>query len=327
MDIGHRYSAIIIHIIADCFMKSPPTTTLAQLTDIHRPPLPRPQLRELSIKRGLAFFNWHFSRKFMHLPETLAAIKADALAQSVDHYILSGDLVNLALRAEFVNGAEWMKPFGEGQEVSFVPGNHDYYGGDAGFDPTGELASYMTSAAPGLSLGGGCGPELPFVRVVNNVAVIGVNSGIKTPLFKAFGKVSEASLKALAHILKMTKKEGLFRCVIIHHPPLAGLTHLSRSLLNDAEFTECLKNSGCDLVVYGHNHRQSHVRLETCDGICHVVGTPSCSVGKAGRYQLARYNLFHISSHADGWETVMEGRGLLEDYGPVCDLGKLKLGA
>lgn len=304
-------------------------TTIAHLTDIHLPELPRPALSELSAKRFFGLMNWHWSRKFIHRMKTLDAITADLSLQEFHHLIISGDLTNLALRSEYEAGMQWLKQFKGADEVSFVPGNHDYYGKNLALYPDGtrggELLPYMTSDFKGAELGGGNGPDLPFVRVVDNVALICLNSGIPTPLFKAYGAVSEASLAAFKRCLTLTKEAGLYRCVILHHPPLAGITSQSRGLNNDLAFQELLRKCGAELVLNGHNHKQRHDRLETKSGICHVIGTPSASVAKAGHYELARYNLFHISGTANKWETTMNGRGLLADYGEVCDLGRVEL--
>lgn len=318
-------------------------TTLAHLTDIHFPQNPRFSMSEISLKRFFGFLNWHLSRKSMHLSKTLDEISKDVLAQKFDHMIVSGDLVNLSLRKEYEAGLYWMKQFGETSDISFVPGNHDYYGKNPMLSPNrlegsqsagsvgvasndgGTLLPYMTSDKQGKALGGAEGPDLPFVRVVNDVALIGINSGIPTPLFKAYGAINKASLDLLAKILSSAQQEGLYRCVVLHHPPLSGITSLSRGLKNDHELTALLEQLGAELVLYGHNHKQHHVRLNTSTGLCHIIGTPSASIGDDSRYELARYNLFSIQKSTSGWVTKMQGRGLKENNGQVVDLGIIEL--
>ena len=298
-------------------------TTLAHLTDIHFPQNPRFSMSEISVKRFFGFLNWHLSRKSMHLSKTLDAISKDVLAQKFDHLIVSGDLVNLSLRKEYEAGLYWMKQFGETSDISFVPGNHDYYGANPVLSADaneGGLSAYMISNSHGFELGGDAGPHLPFVRVINDVALIFLNSGVPTPLFKAYGAVNRKSLEVLVDILTQAKMQDLYRCVILHHPPLTGITSPSRGLTNDHELQTLLENYGAELVLYGHNHKQRHDKLSTKTGTCHVIGTPSASVGRHGRYELARYNLFHIQRKSNSWITQMDGRGLLEDYGPVVDL-------
>jgi 3',5'-cyclic AMP phosphodiesterase CpdA len=316
-------------------------TRLVHLTDIHFPQTLFPSLTEFSLKRLFGFFNWHLSRKSMHLSSTLEAMTEDVFAQTFNHLIVSGDLVNLSLHQEYKTALSWMERFGAPSEVSFVPGNHDYYGqtpflypastgtlplqADAPTPRSKDLLPFMTSDDRGVELGGASGPDLPFVRVVNDVALIGLNSGVPTPLFKAYGKLNEKSLDALAHILNACKEAHLYRCVILHHPPLPGITTLSRGLQNDHLLQALLREAGAELVLYGHNHKQHHERLTTNHGVCHIVGTPSASIGLNSRYELARYNLFSIRRLTDGWSTKIQGRGLQENYGDVVDLGTTDL--
>ncbi len=318
-------------------------TVIAHLTDIHLPPVPVPQLRELSLKRLLGFLNWHRSRKFLHNADVVERIVRDLKQQNFDHLIVSGDLVNLALEAEFVAGAEWMARLGPTENISFVPGNHDYYGSAENF--TARTAHHGTASVAPLSAymqsdyhqsdtlqpvrdflsGAGNGPLQSFLKVVGEVAIIGLNSAIPTPPFKAYGELDAASLAFLEDCLPALKRAGFYRCVVLHHPPIAGLTPARRALRNAQELNAQLVIYGAELVLYGHNHRQQVNRLETSDGFCHVVGTPSASICKAGPYDRARYNLFHIERTKDSWKTSMQGRGLIEDYGAVNDLGNTLL--
>lgn len=299
-------------------------TVLAQITDVHLPPLPLPRPTELCYKQLLGFLNWHWSRKKIHRSLALELLLNDLEAQSFDHLIVSGDLLNIALKAEvkagraFLERLEALPQFNrsaeiEGQpvrHVSFVPGNHDYYSGDALFEIEGTYADYMTSDIVGASLGGGEGPVAPYVRKVNNVALIGMNSAVPTPPFKAYGEVSRDQLIQMGKILKKAKSHGFYRCVVIHHPPLPELAPLERGLLNAPLFVDILREAGAELVLYGHNHRQAYNRIVTVDGPCHVVGTPSASAANAERYDLARYNLFEIEKTKLGWKTSIFGRRL-----------------
>lgn len=300
-------------------------TTIALLTDIHLPTALQFGGGEYSIKRFFGFLNWHLFRKAIHQAGPLKLLTSDLQSQEVDHIFVSGDLVNLGLKAEFETGMEWMETLRSFSDVSYVYGNHDYYGISENVLPCEALNSYMTSDERGAALGGGSGPSRPFVRVVSNIAIIGVNSGVPTDLFKAYGKISSQALSKLSLILHACAEAGLYRCVVMHHPPLAGLTHRSRSLLNDEAFTHLLKDAGAELVLYGHNHRQVVSKIDTVSGICHVVGTPSASVAVAGHYDLARYNLFSISGAPGEWVANMSGRGVDERLETVVDLGTTKL--
>ena len=81
------------------------TFTLAHLSDPHLPPLPAARLRDLAGKRALGYLNWTRNRHKYHRREVLDALVADMQAQRPDHIAVTGDLVNLALEAEFTPGA------------------------------------------------------------------------------------------------------------------------------------------------------------------------------------------------------------------------------
>ncbi len=293
-------------------------TVIAHITDVHLPKMPFPSPRELSSKQFLGFLNWHWFRKNIHKDEALTLLLDDLKGQQFDHLIVSGDIVNLALRGEIISAISFMNELEQikksdgpsGHDVSLVAGNHDYYAGGVSFQAGGPFSPYMTSDDIGASLGGGAGPDAPFVRLIDKVAVIGLNSAVPTPLFKAYGEVSPFQIEQLGKILEKAKRHGFYRCVTVHHPPLEGLTLPVRALKNADALTKVLQTSGAELVLYGHNHVNAYNRLKTEDGPCHVIGTPSASAAHADRYDLARYNLFKVSKIPSGWETQLLGRGL-----------------
>src|SRR5690606_12726471 len=124
----------------------------------------------------------------------------------------------------------WLKALGPPERVTVVPGNHDIYSG-IGRDPgVRRWAAYMSSNAEGLAYAGGDGANPPFVRVIGDVALIGLNSAVETPPGLAWGRIGGAQLAALAGVLERLKGSGLFRLVLVHHPPLPGQAEASRGL-------------------------------------------------------------------------------------------------
>ena len=105
------------------------TFTLAHLSDPHLAPLPHPHLSELIGQRALGYFNWVRNRKLCHSRATVDALTADMRAQSPDHTAVTGDLVNIALEAEFAPARDWLRTIGSPNDVTLVPGNHDAYVG------------------------------------------------------------------------------------------------------------------------------------------------------------------------------------------------------
>src|SRR5439155_8159859 len=92
--------------------------TLAHLSDPHLPPLPAARLRDLASKRALGYLNWIRNRHKYHRREVLDALVADVRAQAPDHIAVTGDLVNLALEAEFAPSRAWLESVGEAERVT-----------------------------------------------------------------------------------------------------------------------------------------------------------------------------------------------------------------
>src|ERR1700761_5341720 len=101
--------------------------TLAHLSDPHLPPLPRPRPLELAGKRALGYLNWTRNRHRYHRRDVVDVLISDLQAQVPDHIAVTGDLVNLALAAEFPPALAWLNSVGPPERVSLVPGNHDAY--------------------------------------------------------------------------------------------------------------------------------------------------------------------------------------------------------
>ena len=71
----------------------------------------------------------------------------------------------------------------------------------------------------------------------------------------------------------------LCRVLLIHHPPVAGLTSRRRSLRDADAFAEVLRRRGAELVLHGHLHRTTLASLPGPhpDRPIPVAGVPSAS--------------------------------------------------
>ena len=119
--------------------------TLAHLTDLHLGPLPQASSwRDYLGKRTIGAISWHRYRRFHHDAAISLAMTADIRAAGPDHVALTGDLVNIALAAEFIVAAKWLKDFGPPGWITVVPGNHDAYVNFPWANGAGLWADYMT---------------------------------------------------------------------------------------------------------------------------------------------------------------------------------------
>ena len=298
--------------------------TIAHLTDVHLGPIAGFTPRHWNLKRALGYANWVRNRRSAYHRTVLDRIVADLAAQVPDHIAFTGDLTNIGLPQEHINALSWLESVGSPQRVSVIPGNHDIYS-RLGADPgSARCAAYMASDAQGAAHASH-GEVFPFVRMVGQVALIGLNSAVQTPPLVASGRLGTRQLLHVAAVLERLARAGVFRLVLIHHPPLPGQAKRYRDLEDAAALETVLAGHGAELVIHGHNH---HNMLAWCDtgagGKLPVVGAPSASLGRPHKGEpLARYNLYRIAGPP--WTIELIGRGLERPGGPIVELERRML--
>jgi 3',5'-cyclic AMP phosphodiesterase CpdA len=258
----------------------------------------------------VGYVNWHRGRKYVHRREILDLLTRDIVEQEPDHIAVTGDLVNLGLPEEFLRAAEWLHHLGPPTKVTAIPGNHDAYvrlHPEAG---TRHWRPYMEANAAGEVLFPTPPERFPFVRRFGDVGLVALSSAIPTMPFIAAGKIGTAQRELLASALDRLKQAGLFRVVLIHHPPLRDQAGWHRGLRDAGRFTRVLKQHGAELVLHGHNHAQTVHELPTVTGLAIVVGVPSASEAVEGRIPAARYNEYSIARADGGWRVEMVGRSV-----------------
>ena len=120
------------------------TFRIAHISDVHLAPLPPVKPSEMTSKRIVGYNSWMFRRKAIHDPRIAIEIVRDIKAAQPGHVMVTGDLVNIALPREFINGESWLRNLGKPDWVSFVPGNHDAYVPVQWDKGMGRLGDYMT---------------------------------------------------------------------------------------------------------------------------------------------------------------------------------------
>ncbi|MDP9138498.1 MAG: metallophosphoesterase [Pseudomonadota bacterium] len=274
---------------------------LAHLSDPHLGPLPTPGWRDLMGKRLTGFLSWRLKRAKIHDPRILELVVHDIRQHAPDHVALTGDLINIALAAEYQNARRWIGGFGSPDWISLVPGNHDAY---VAMDWPGAFAlwsEYFTGEArlspdPGQTLAS----RFPYVRFRRNVAIIGASTAVPTWPGMATGVLGEPQLARLEVALRQARERGFYRVLLIHHPPLAGLAPPRKSLLDGADLVRVLEREGAELVLYGHNHRHQQTSLAGRHGTVHLIGVPSASQNLYND-ATAAWNLFFIRREDKAW--------------------------
>lgn len=283
---------------------------LAHLSDIHLSPMPRAKRHELLSKRMIGYVNWHRGRKYVHRREILDLITRDIVERKPDHIAVTGDLVNLGLPEEFLRAAEWLHHLGPPAKVTAIPGNHDAYvrlHPEAG---TRHWLPFMEANDAGEALFPTPATRFPFVRRFGDVALIALSSAMPTMPFIAAGKIGSPQRELLGNALDKLAREGLFRVLLIHHPPLRLQAGWHRGLRDAGKFKKVLQQHGAELVLHGHNHEQTVLEFPTATGPAIIVGVPSASEAVEGRIPTARYNEYAIAREGGGWRVEMVGRSV-----------------
>ncbi len=287
---------------------------LAHLSDPHLAPLPVPRWSELACKRLFGYLNWQRKRHRIHQRSTLNRVVADLLAQSPDHIALTGDLVNIALPDEFTAARTWVAELGLPQDVSIVPGNHDAYVSAALGQPAASWGEYMRDPDGE--------PEWPFVRRRGGVALVGLSTAVASPPLMATGRLGAAQLGRLADLLVAMRAEGLFRAVLMHHPPESEPRRHRERLLDATALRDVLGQAGAELVLHGHEHVHSVMWLDGPGARIPVVGVASASAAVGGHWQPAGYNLFRVTGAPKGWHCEMITRGFASTSADIVELDR-----
>lgn len=299
---------------------------LAHLSDIHLGPLPDVTYRELASKRITGYINWHRNRRRSLAETVIASIVADLAAYAPDHVAVTGDLVNLALDKEIELARAWLEVLGDRERVTVVPGNHDAY-------VPGALDRVCTAWADYMRADGDNQPvtrrDFPFLRIRGPVALIALSSARASAPFMASGFFPEEQDRRARALLDETKRRGLFRVVLIHHPPVRGATAMHKRLFGIARFQRMIAAHGAELVLHGHTHLPTTHWISGPGTRVPVVGVAAAGQAHGSAKPAAQYNLIDIAGGPGHWHATLTRRGIVAADGTMADIasGPLVFGA
>lgn len=285
---------------------------LAHISDVHLGPLPDLSFMELASKRITGFVNWHRNRRKHMFSNTLELIMADMERQKPDHMAITGDLVNLATNLEIEAVTAWLTDAGKPEDISLVPGNHDAYVPGA-YDKTTKAWYRYMRGDQGPAVWDEDDHVFPYVRVRGNVAIIGCSTAVATPPFAASGYFGRRQARETVNLLRAAGEAGLFRVVMIHHPPIRGAASAHKRMLGIRRFGATIRAGGAELVLHGHTHLNTVYDLKGQITRVPVVGIASASQSPGGKKPPAGYNLFSISGEPGNWSVVRERYALNAD--------------
>jgi 3',5'-cyclic AMP phosphodiesterase CpdA len=275
---------------------------LAHITDPHFRSLFGAFPSVLWGKRALGGLNILVNRRRKHRMELLERLGEHLVEQKVDHVALTGDVGNVSLEGEWLQGRRWLEKYaGKPDRVTVIPGNHDAYVRDvvesSAFErffadyQQGERAAHRSDGAGHLA---DSRESYPFIRMRGSVVLVGVNTCVPTGDFGAWGHIGDRQLRRLESLLADPQFRDRHRVIMLHHPPVVHKHGEERNLKDRAAFAEVLAKVGADLVLHGHDHRDEVASLPGPSGkSVPVIGAGSASYAgaPAGR---ARYNVYEF---------------------------------
>lgn len=283
---------------------------IGHISDLHILALDKPRPLQFLNKRLVGGLNLLLNRSSAHSASVVQQALTHLDSLNVDHIVISGDLTNLALNSEFAAARAIIDtiPNAE-QRVSVVPGNHDYYTPGAARHRRFEshFQEFLKSDLPDYQLDQG----YPYCHLRGDVAIIGLNSGIATPWLFATGRVDEEELEATSRLLEDPEVQRRFKLVVVHHPLLPDEHHsiqFNRRLLNSEAVLDVVRRGDVDLVLHGHNHYFSVLKVPKLSNpgttyICEAGSTsvtPSDDPSMAGKfniYTVDQGHLIEVESH------------------------------
>ncbi len=293
--------------------------TFAHLTDPHLTSPQGAHWQQLLNKRVLGYLSWRHRRRAEHRGEVLEALLEDLQQLRPQHIVVTGDLTQVGLADEFRQARRWLERLGGHDKVTVVPGNHDAYVRIAWEQGWGQWEPYMQSDAQYQSPSRVGFDMFPTLRVRNGVALIGLCSALATPPFMATGRIGRQQRERLAQLLHRTGERGLFRLVLLHHPPRVEDEKWRKRLTDGRALCRILGQEGAELVLHGHGHYTAESAIPFAGGSIPVFGIPSASaIGhKPGRR--AQYYLYRVRRCAENWSvriSVRDYRAESEAFAP-----------
>jgi len=267
------------------------------LSDLHLTSLDAVPWHRLPGKRFLGYLSWRRKRRFEHAAHVIQGLMERLHELDPAQYLVTGDLTHIGLSEEFLQAAGWLEELGGPDQVALVPGNHDGYAPESWADTYGCWSDYLAGDRPSPA----SGVAYPSLRVRGQVAFIGLSSAMPTPPLMATGALGSAQLERLGPLLEETGRQGLFRVLYLHHPPLHRGEKWRKRLVDAPELEAVVAEAGAELILHGHSHRNIDREIRAGGRPVPVVGVASSSaVGYHG--ECASFGAYRVEGSADsGW--------------------------
>ncbi|UCC57208.1 MAG: metallophosphoesterase [Gammaproteobacteria bacterium] len=278
--------------------------TFAQLSDPHLSSLENVHWSDLASKRLLGYLSWRKRRRAEHRSEVLESMQRDLRQTAPEHLVITGDLTHISLPDEFRQARDWLESLGTPGDVTVIPGNHDAYVEVPWEKSFAHWQPWMVSDEMPESNRQTPSSEtvFPSLRIRGPVAFIGLSSARPSAPFLATGRIGADQLERLGEILELTRRQGLFRVVLLHHPPVPGEEKWRKRLTDADSFCRVIARFGAELVLHGHRHRAVQSRIEIPGTHVPVFGIPSASSSGHQPERAAQYYLYRVGQSDNTWK-------------------------
>lgn len=186
--------------------------------------------------------------------------------QQVDFVVCTGDFTALGTELELSEArAEVSSLLDAPRGCAAVPGNHDLYAPDTWRTRRFEhhYGEWLATDLPEYRVEEG---PYPYVRLLDDgVAIVGVNSAAPRPFWTSSGRIPQAQLDALGHVLADARLSDLFIFVITHYASRienGRRDKRSHRLVNADAFLRVVANVPRGALLCGHVHRRFLTRIE-----------------------------------------------------------------
>ena len=244
---------------------------LIHMTDPHLSKLDDEKFSSLRGKRWSGYLSWRKNRRKWFLPTVLDRLTDAVKVENADLILLTGDLIQIGLKTEIEQATEWLTALGSAGQVMLVPGNHDIYAKDSADAVCQAWSEYLFQGDQAGSVGNA--GQYPVMRKLGKISFIGLSTACVTPIFMASGTLGEPQLKKLAELLEQAASEDQMVCLLIHHPPLPGMTKWRKALTDAAALQSVLERHPPLLIFHGHLHHNRELHWGDSRIYCTAAGS------------------------------------------------------
>ena len=269
--------------------------------------------RDLLSKRLTGYATLKLKRSRHHTQERLDRVAQGVRDLQPDHLLVTGDLTNLALDAEFERVATYLSGLGlPSDRITVVPGNHDAY--TRGAYKRQAFAQFL---APYVHADIQAPAEMrvlgtfPFVRLLgDDVALLALCSAVPRLPMVAAGEIGSMQLAGSRALLDDSRLRSRKLVVLVHHPlhmPEKGSKRWFESLRDADALLAVLKAHGHFTLLHGHLHK----RMTHAADAFTSYGASSASNEHTDPLKDAAINVYDIGldGHLDAWAHTWDEQG------------------